>query len=108
VALADGVAAFAVLVGLQFAVTWSSVRARWVRDLVAGEPLLLLHRRALLPAAPRQARITEDEVRAAVRAAGSSSLEDSEAVVLETDGSLSVVRRGFEEEDPRSYRLRFL
>ena len=108
VSLADGVAAFAVLVGLQFAVTWSSVRARWVRDLVAGEPLLLLHRGAVLPAALRQARITEDEVRAAVRAAGFSSLEDAEAVVLETDGSLSVVRRGSEEEDPRSYRLRFL
>jgi predicted ATPase with chaperone activity len=50
----------------------------------------------------------KDEVRAAVRAARFSSLEAAEAVVLETDGSLSVVRRGSEEEDPRSYRLRFL
>jgi uncharacterized membrane protein YcaP (DUF421 family) len=31
VALADGALAFALLVGLQFVVTWSSVRARWVR-----------------------------------------------------------------------------
>jgi uncharacterized membrane protein YcaP (DUF421 family) len=31
VALADGVISFALLVGLQFVFTWSSVRARWVR-----------------------------------------------------------------------------
>jgi len=31
VALADGALAFGLLVGLQFLVTWSSVRARWAR-----------------------------------------------------------------------------
>ena len=41
VALADGALAFALLIGLQFVVTWSSVRARWVRQLVTGEPLIL-------------------------------------------------------------------
>ena len=42
VALAEGALAFALLIGLQFAVTWSSVRARWVRQLVTGEPRMLL------------------------------------------------------------------
>ena len=37
VALAEGVFALALLVALQFAVTWSSVRAGWVRRLVTGE-----------------------------------------------------------------------
>lgn len=72
VALADGALAFALLVGLQFVVTWSSVRARQVRQLVAGEPLML-HRGDLLPSALRQARVTQDEIRAAVRAARLSS-----------------------------------
>ena len=92
VALADGALAFALLIGLQFMVTWSSVRVRWVRQLVTGEPQMLLHRGAPLPSALRRARVTEDEVRAAVRAAGLASLSDVEAVVLETDGSFSVVR----------------
>lgn len=94
VALADGALAFALLVGLQFAVTWSSVRARWVRQLVTGEPSILLHRGDFLPSALRQARVTHDEIRAAVRAAGLASLAEAEAVVLETDGSFSVIRRG--------------
>ena len=42
VALAEGVVALSLLVGLQFAVTWTSVRVRWVRRFVTGEPLLLL------------------------------------------------------------------
>jgi uncharacterized membrane protein YcaP (DUF421 family) len=94
VALLDGALAFALLIGIQFAVTWSSVRARWVRQLVTGEPLMLLCHGRFLPAALRRARVTEDEVRAAVRAAGLASLDESEAVILETDGSLSVVRQG--------------
>jgi uncharacterized membrane protein YcaP (DUF421 family) len=94
VALLDGALAFALLIGIQFAVTWSSVRARWVRQLVTGEPLMLLCHGRFLPAALRRARVTEDEVRAAVRAAGLASLDEAEAVILETDGSLSVVRQG--------------
>jgi uncharacterized membrane protein YcaP (DUF421 family) len=94
VALAEGVVAFALLIGLQFAVTWASVRIRWVRRLVAGEPRMLLYRGHCLPTALRAARVTEDELQAAVRTAGLPSLLEAEAVVLETDGSFSVVRTG--------------
>ena len=38
------------------------------------------------------AKMTEDEILATIRAAGVALLEDVEAVVLETDGSFSVVR----------------
>lgn len=94
VALAEGALAFALLIGLQFAVTWTSVRAEWVRDVVTGEPVMLLHDGQLLSAALRRARVTQKEVQAAVRAAGLAGLDEALAVVLETDGSMSVVRRG--------------
>ena len=94
VALAEGVLAFVLLISLQFVITWSSLRVPWVRRLVTGEPLMLLYRGQMLPKALRQARVTEDEVRAAVRGAGLASLVDVQAVVLETDGSFSVVREG--------------
>jgi uncharacterized membrane protein YcaP (DUF421 family) len=92
VTLTEGVVAFAVLIGMQFVVTWSSVRKAWIRQLVTGEPALLLYRGAFLPAALVAARVTEDEVRSAVRSAGIVALDQVEAVVLETDGSFSVVR----------------
>lgn len=42
----------------------------------------------------RQARVTEDEIRAAIRSAGIDALDQVHEVVLETDGSFSVVRPG--------------
>jgi uncharacterized membrane protein YcaP (DUF421 family) len=91
VTLSQGALAFALLIGMQFVVTWSSVRASWLRKIVTGEPALLLYRGHFLPNALRRVRVTEDEVRAAVRAAGLATLDKVEAVVLETDGSFSVV-----------------
>jgi uncharacterized membrane protein YcaP (DUF421 family) len=91
VALAEGATAFALLIGLQFLVTWASVRTRWVKALVTGEPELVGYRGRLLPDAMRRTRVTEEEVEAALRNAGHAGFDDVEAVVLETDGSFSIV-----------------
>ncbi len=93
VALAEGVAAFAVLILLQWAVAWLSARAPAFRRLVKAEPRLLLHRGEMLPAAMTAERVAPEEVLAAVRASGHAGLEQVEAVVLETDGSFSVIGR---------------
>jgi uncharacterized membrane protein YcaP (DUF421 family) len=93
VALAQGLVALALLIALQFAITWSSVRWPWVRRVITGEPSLLFYRDRYLSDALRRARVTEEEVRAAVRRGGHAAIEDVDAVVLETDGSFSVVRK---------------
>lgn len=92
VALTEGVFAVMVLIGLQFLITWLSVRFASVRNLVKAQPTLLLDRGTMLQNALRSQRVTESEVRAAVRAAGIAALEDVTAVVLETDGSFSVIK----------------
>lgn len=94
VALVQGLLALALLIALQFIVTWSSVRWDWVRRTVTGEPSLLLFRGRYLRGALRHARVTEDEVRAAVRSHGVTAIEEVDAVVLETDGSFSVMKAG--------------
>lgn len=101
VALAEGALALALLISLQFVITWLSVRVSWVKQLITGEPLMLLYRGEYLTAALRQARVTKEEVRSAVRSSGVGQLSAVEAVVLETDGSLSVVKRS-EEGDGSS------
>jgi uncharacterized membrane protein YcaP (DUF421 family) len=93
VALAQGLLALALLVALQFVITWSSIRWSWVRRAITGEPSLLLFRGEYLQAALRRTRVTEEEVRAAVRSHGFPAIEDVGAVVLETDGSFSVIGR---------------
>ncbi len=91
VALAEGLLALALLIGMQFAISWSSTRIPWLRRVVTGEPRLLLRDGAMLDDALRDARVTREEVRAAVRSAGIGALGDVAAVVLETDGSFSVI-----------------
>lgn len=91
IALAQGLLAFAMLIALQFLITWTSVRVRWVRRMVTGEPTLLLHRGQPLPKALHRTRVTEDELGAAIRLAGLTNFNDVQSVVLETDGSISVV-----------------
>lgn len=93
VSLAEGVLALGLLIGLQFLVTWTSVRLPWVNQLVKSEPLMLFHRGRFLPQAMRRARIVEEEVVTALRMQGVARLEQAEAVVLETDGSLTVLHR---------------
>ncbi len=49
VTLAQGALALALLVALQFAITWTSVRVAWVRRIVTGEPALLARHGRCLP-----------------------------------------------------------
>jgi len=93
VALAEGVTAFVLLAVAQVVIAWLSVRSAWLRRLVKAEPRLLFHRGAMLHAAMRSERVTEDEVLAAVRSAGHGGLDAVAAVVLETDGTFSVLSR---------------
>lgn len=91
VALAEGILALALLIGLQYIVTWLSVRSSLVHQLVKSEPALVLYQGNMLPDAMRRARVTSAEILAAVRESGNASQEQIAAVVLETDGTFSVV-----------------
>jgi uncharacterized membrane protein YcaP (DUF421 family) len=94
VALAEGMLALGMLVLLQYLVAWSAVRADWFRRLVKSEPTLLFHEGRFLDPALRRERVTRDEVLAAARNQGIIELAEVAAVVLETDGSISVLPRG--------------
>ena len=91
VALAEGALALALLISLQYAIAWLSVRSPGFQSMIKAEPTLLLHRGRFLPGAMRVERITREEILAAVRASGRPDVGQVAAVVLETDGSLSVV-----------------
>lgn len=91
--LVQGVVGFGLLVLLQYLISWLSIRFGAVQGWIKSQPTLLLDRGTFRYDALRQQRVTEGEVRAAVRAQGVAALEDVEAVVLETDGSFSVIKR---------------
>lgn len=94
VSLLEGVTALAVLVVLQYLVAWLVVRSSLFEKAVKAQPAFLLEQGRVLHDALRAHRVTEDEVYQAVRTQGVGDLEDVDAVVLETDGSFSVIKRG--------------
>ncbi len=69
----------------------ASVRSPGWQKLIKSEPRLLALRGQMNESALKEERITREGVHAAVRSAGHSSLADVEAVVLETDGGISVI-----------------
>lgn len=90
VVLVEGITALLLLVGLQYLVAWGSVRSSRVEGLVKSEPTLLYHG-SFLSRAMRRERITSDELRQAARAQGHGSMHEVTAIVLETDGTLSIL-----------------
>lgn len=99
VSLAEGVLGLALLVLLQFVVSRTSLRWPAVERAVKSEPVLL-YRGGFLEVPMRRARVTEGEIRQAARGSGRASLQDVEAVVLETDGTLSVLSSAPDLPDP--------
>ncbi|TYP72998.1 MULTISPECIES: DUF421 domain-containing protein [Nitrosomonas] len=92
VSLADGVLALSLLIGLQFLITFFSVRSKRVSKLVKSIPTLLVYKGDLLQDAMRKERVNADEIYAILREKGISSIQDVDAVILETDGSLNVIK----------------
>jgi uncharacterized membrane protein YcaP (DUF421 family) len=96
IALVEGLFAFALLCTLQFAMSFAAVRSRRFRQAIKSEPALLFRRGQYLRSAMRRERVSRDEIRAAIRAAGMLDVNAVQAVVLETDGTMSVLNGGGE------------
>lgn len=92
-ALAEGVLALALLIFLQLMITWLSVRSAKFSRLVKAEPRLLFHKGEFLEGAMQGERVNRGELLQAIRSQGISRLEAVEAIVLETDGSFSVLEK---------------
>lgn len=91
VSWAEGATALALLVGLQLVVAWVSARRPRARNVFTSGPVLLLSAGRPLEDRLRSHRLTESELRQAVRMQGIGDLSEVAAVVLETNGKLSVI-----------------
>jgi uncharacterized membrane protein YcaP (DUF421 family) len=87
----QGAGAFVVLIAVQFAITWASVRVNLIHRVIKAQPALLVREGKLEHETMRRERVTEDEVLTAARRRGFGDLREVDAVVLETDGSFSVI-----------------
>ena len=92
VSLAEGVLAFAMLALLQYGVSKVSLWSGGFKDAVRSAPCLLVEDGRYREEVMKRERVTDSEIDAAIRKHGLGRIEDAAAVVLETDGSLSVIQ----------------
>nr|WP_082220355.1 YetF domain-containing protein [Domibacillus robiginosus] len=93
VALAEGFTAFLLLIGMQYLIAWLSVRSTFVSQIIKSTPKLLYYKGEYFKYTMKKERVLEVEILQAVRSNGTSSMSQVEAVVLETDGSISVIKK---------------
>lgn len=93
VTLVEGIASLGTLIAIQVILAKLAVYSPTAERIINGSPTLLLTNGKFIPHALRKERITEEEVRAAIREEGLTRVEDVDAVVLENDGTLTVARK---------------
>ena len=91
--LAETVAAFAVLIGMQYAVTWVSVRSEAFENLVDADPTILYFHGRFYEDAMRRERVPKSEILSAIRQSGQGAPEEIAAVILESNGELIVMNK---------------
>ena len=102
--LADGALALALLVFLQFMITWLSVRIDFVKRIITSTPSLILYKGEMILSALKRERITTEEVWAKAREKGYSSLKDIDAMILETTGEITIVSQ-IDDENVSTLKL---
>ena len=89
--LFEGIAAIITLFSLQIIVSVLRKNIPKFKNVIDNQPLLLMLEGKMLEKNMRKARITEDELKAKLRAHNIHHLSQVDAVVLETSGNISVL-----------------
>ena len=92
-ALAEGLVALTMLIVLQFLVATLALHSTRFERLIQSAPRFLYRDGYYLDSALRQERVRKEEVLQAIRRQGLASMDQVEAVILETNGNFSVIRR---------------
>jgi len=97
ITLLEGLTGLTTLIGLQVLLSWLTLKSHTLERIINGKPALLVVDGRFQRDVMRRERVTAEEVRAAIRAQNTASVEAVHAVILETDGTFSVVWRNVDE-----------
>lgn len=88
---ADGLTSIVILIGLQFLLSWLSVRVRAVEKIITSPPTLLFYKGQFLHKAMKDERITLEEINGIGRQKRYSTLDEIDMIILEPAGELTII-----------------
>jgi uncharacterized membrane protein YcaP (DUF421 family) len=83
---------------LHLLLSWLCVTSHRVDHWVNGEPALLMHKGEFLKDTMKRERVTKEEVLSAIRNVNVKNFADVDSVILETDGTFSIVWQNVGDE----------
>jgi len=104
--VAGGLVILATIFGLNWLTAVARERVPWLRRILEPEPTVLARDGVWIEGAVRAEDLDAADLAAALREHGLEKIEDARLVVLEQDGSISVVPKESDSEALRRRRLR--
>ncbi|WKN30023.1 DUF421 domain-containing protein [Porifericola rhodea] len=93
VTISEGLTAFLLLIMLQYLVTSLGTRFKLFSKLVSSSPTLLYYQGEYLKKNMKKERVSEKDLLSAVRRSQLNSLDEVEAIIMESEGSVSVIKK---------------
>ena len=104
--LAGGVIAAASLFIVNYILKQFLFREKKVSQWIQGSPVILIHEGKIVEEHLKNERITHDELDAAIREHGVSSMEEVNLAILEVDGTISILSDNYKMHSKRKRKPR--
>jgi len=93
VTLAEGAAALVVIISLQYLLAWSARESKTLEKVINSSPTMVFYRGEFLEDAMKKEVLTREEIYAEIRKFRMLDVDQVEAVVMELNGELTVIRK---------------
>lgn len=103
VSVTEALSAFALLALLQYILSYLEMRSKWFKKFLNSEPSLLYYNGSFIERNLQKERILKKDLLSVIRKNQFNDIEEIEAVVLETDGVISVIKKT-EGSQGKTYR----
>jgi uncharacterized membrane protein YcaP (DUF421 family) len=100
--LVGGLISAATLVALNYGVGLATFKSKRLEMVIEGRPQVLVYDGKLFEDVLAGAKLTHQELQAALRQAGCARVEDVQSAILENNGAISVIQRKEPPEGPKS------
>lgn len=93
VTLAEGAVALAIIIVLQYVLAWSAMKSKTVEKIINSSPTMVFYRGKFLEDAMEKEVLTREEIYAEIRKYRMLDVDQVEAVVMELNGELTVIKK---------------